>query len=131
MARQIKANDRDERKWHLLALKRANDLESRMQERRAFVVEQLARADAALQAGRPTESVKIRATLMEMYSHYTDLADLLGPPPQTPRPAALAPDASLLPTHPAGDVAPGQPFPPSIPEAKPSREKTSDESGSR
>jgi eukaryotic-like serine/threonine-protein kinase len=131
MARLVKADDRDERKWHLLALKRASKLETDMQERRAFVIDKLARADAELQAGRPNESVKLRAALMEMYSHYTDLADLLGPPRQTPQPAAVAPDASVVPTHPAGSVAPGQPFPPSISEPKPSGEKSSDQSGSR
>lgn len=36
MARLIKPDDREERKWHLLAFKRATELEARMQERRAF-----------------------------------------------------------------------------------------------
>ena len=44
MARLIKPDDREERKWHLLALKRSTELEKQMQERRAFVQDQLDRA---------------------------------------------------------------------------------------
>ena len=106
MARLIKPDDREERKWHLLALKRATELETQMQERRAFVIDQLARADAALQAGRPNESVAIRAMLMEKYSQYTDLADLLGPLLQTPQPGAGAHDAARRPRHPGETPAP-------------------------
>ncbi|MBV8310424.1 MAG: hypothetical protein JO344_08575, partial [Planctomycetaceae bacterium] len=77
-----------------------------MQERRAFVIDQIARADAAMRAGRPNESVVIRAMLMEKYSQYTDLADLLGPPPQTPRFATAAPGAHVSPAHPGETPAP-------------------------
>ncbi|MGZ3487573.1 MAG: serine/threonine protein kinase [Isosphaeraceae bacterium] len=52
MARLIKPDDREERKWHLLALKRATELEARMQERRAFVIDQIARGDAGRAAQR-------------------------------------------------------------------------------
>jgi serine/threonine-protein kinase len=106
MARLIKPDDREERKWHLLALKRATELEARMQERRAFVIDQIARADAAMRAGRPNESVAIRAMLMEKYSQYTDLADLLGPPPQTPRSGTAAPGADVSPAHSGETLAP-------------------------
>ena len=37
MARLISSDDRDERKWHLLAVKRATELEKQIQERRGFV----------------------------------------------------------------------------------------------
>jgi serine/threonine-protein kinase len=92
MARVLKADDREERKWTLLAHKRAAELESRIRGRREFVIEQLARADAAQQAGRPTESIAIRAMLKDKYGHYTDMIDLLGPPsPTTPSGSAPAP----------------------------------------
>jgi serine/threonine-protein kinase len=80
MSRVLKADDRDERKWVLLANKRADELEARVRERREFVIEQLNRAEGALQSGRPTESVAIRAMLKDKYGHYTDMFDLLGPP---------------------------------------------------
>jgi eukaryotic-like serine/threonine-protein kinase len=125
MARLVKPDDREERKWHLLALKRASELESRMQERRAFVIDKLARADAALQAGRPSESVTIRAMLMEKYGHYSDLGDLLGLPLQTPQPGVGAPDAAVVPAHPGGPPAPTpQPPPPSTPAHRPDGDKT-------
>jgi serine/threonine-protein kinase len=125
MARVLKADDRDERKWHLLALKRDAELEARMQERRNFVIDQLARADASMQAGRPNEAMAIRAMLMEKYSHYTDLADLLGPQLHSPSPADPAPD-STPPSSAPGAREPTQTSPPSIPEHKPSDEKTSE-----
>lgn len=87
MARLMRSDDQEERKWHLLAIQRAKEIESRMRERRSFVTEQIARADAALQAGRPSEAVAIRAMLKDKYGQYTDLADLLGN-----RPASTHPD---------------------------------------
>jgi serine/threonine-protein kinase len=78
MARLIGPDDREERKWHLLAIQRAKEIDSRMHERRSFVSDQIARSNAALRAGRPTEALAIRAMLKEKYSQYTDLADLLG-----------------------------------------------------
>lgn len=106
MARLIKPDDREERKWHLLALKRASELEARMQERRAFVIDQLARANAARQAGRPNEWLAIMAMLREKYSQYTDLADLLAPQPETPRPGTVAPGAAVSPAHSGETLAP-------------------------
>jgi len=123
MARLIQPDDRAERKWHLLAAKRATELEARMQERRAFVSEQLARGNAALEAGRPNESVAIRAMLMEKYSQYSDLADLLGPPPETPRPGTVPPGAAVAPAHPGETLAPTpQPSPPTSPEHTPNHD---------
>ena len=94
MAGLLKPDDHEERKWYLIALKRARELEVKISERRAFVIDQLARADAALQAGRPTEAVTIRAMLKDKFGHYTDLADLLGAPSGreagTPRPLGRA-----------------------------------------
>jgi len=125
MAHLIKPDDREERKWHLLALQRATKLESQIQERRAFVIDKLARANAALQAGRPNESVTIRATLRENYGRYADLADLLGPPSETPRPGTAAP-AVTVPDAPTVETpAPTpQPAAPASPEPNPDHGKT-------
>jgi len=125
MAQLIKPDDREERKWHLLALHRATKLEAQMQERRAFVIDKLARANAALQAGRPNESVAITAMLRENYSQYADLADLLGPPPETPRPGTVPPGAAVPPAHLGETPAPtAQPSPPTSPEHTPDHDKT-------
>ncbi|MGO9596652.1 MAG: serine/threonine-protein kinase [Isosphaeraceae bacterium] len=94
MARLMGPDDREERKWHLLANRRAEEIESRMREQRSFVVDQIARADEALQAGRPSEAVAIRAMLKEKYGQYTDLADLLGT-----RPAPAHPDQGSAPAQ--------------------------------
>ena len=94
LARVLKPEDRDERPWYLLAVRRADELEAKIQERRAFVIDQLERADAALKAGRPNEAVAIRAMLSEKYAQYADLSDLLGtasgPKSQVPRPGTDA-----------------------------------------
>ena len=88
MADTLKADDPDDRKWILLSKKRADELESKIKERRAFVEEQLRRADAAFRGGRPNEAVTIHAMLNEKFGRYADLADLLAPvPPQSAPPA--------------------------------------------
>jgi serine/threonine-protein kinase len=104
MAKVLKADDPDERPWYLLAVKRAGELETRIRERRAFVLEQLQRADAAFQSGRPTESLAIRSMLVEKYGRYSDLSDLLGAspgaqPPESGHPNA-SPDTAPMPASP-------------------------------
>ena len=120
MARLLMPDEPDQRKWHLLAIQRAAELESRIQDRRAFVMDQLAKASAALQAGRPTESVTIMAMLREKYGHFVDLADLLGSPPEAPQPSAAPPGASSIPAH-SGDrpTPPSQSAHPTAPEQAP------------
>ncbi len=126
MAQLIKPDDPEDRKWHLLALQRATKLEAQMQERRAFVIDKLARANSALEAGRPNEAVDIRAMLRENYSQYADLADLLGSPPETPRPDAGPPAAAVSPAHPAETPAPTpEPAAPASPEHTRDHGKTS------
>ena len=95
---------------------RAEELETRIQERRAFVIDQLQRADAALEAGRPNEAVAIRAMLSEKYGQYTDLADLLGPPPgpdrRSPQPGPIRPRHLPRPSCRTGSAsAPAEPEP--------------------
>jgi serine/threonine-protein kinase len=94
MAKVLKADDPDERPWYLLALKRASELETRIRERRAFVVEKLQRADAALQAGRPNEYLEIRSMLFDKYGRYSDLSDLLGASPGAQPPESGHPNTS-------------------------------------
>jgi serine/threonine-protein kinase len=88
MARVLKPDNPDERPWHLLAIGRANELETKIKERRTFVTDQLSRAEEADRAGRPNEAQTIRAMLRDKYGRYSDMADLLGTAPaQKPEPA--------------------------------------------
>ena len=76
-----------------------------------------------MRAGRPNEAVTIRATLKETYSQYPDLADLLGPPPQTSRPGTVAPRPSLphAPRRRPPQTPPEAPEPQAPPASKASR----------
>ncbi len=128
MARLMKPDDRDEKKWYLLAVKRATDLEKQIQERRAFVEDKIGRANAALQSGRPNESVAIMAMLREKYGHYTDLADLLQPRIEAPGPGATPHESATSPVQPGqAPAALPQPSPSSPPERmpQPGNDKTS------
>jgi serine/threonine-protein kinase len=90
----LNADDPDDRKWILLAKKKAEELETKIRERRTFVEDQLRRAEAAVRGGRPNEAIAIYAMLKERFSQYSDLADLLAPapPPEAfPQPPAPAP----------------------------------------
>jgi serine/threonine-protein kinase len=110
MARVLKPDDREDRKWYLLAIQRAEEIDARLQERRAFVTDQLARAEQALREGRNQEVDAIRAMLREKYSQYADLADLLGaaptPKPEPPRPPSEPENLPHPADHPEKD-APG------------------------
>ncbi|MHB1558924.1 MAG: protein kinase domain-containing protein [Isosphaeraceae bacterium] len=135
MAASLKPDDQDDRMWYLLAIRRAEQLETAMQERRKFVETQLRLADEALRAGRPNQAITIRSNLYEQYGGYADLHDLLpkaavtpaaesapsaspaapaGTSPETTRPSAgaLAPGASPQPP-PEAAAPPGQPARPS------------------
>lgn len=94
MAGVVSQDDPEDRRWHLLATKRADDLAARVRDRRAFVEEQFRRAVAALQAGRPKEALQIQAMLREKYGRFTDVADLFQPvEPEPEKPdAAATPD---------------------------------------
>ncbi|AMV36503.1 serine/threonine-protein kinase [Planctomyces sp. SH-PL62] len=100
----IAADDPDERKWLLLAHHRADDLATRIRERRAFVEQQYLRAVAALQAGRPREASAIQGMLREKYGRYTDLAEFFAPvPTPSPEPPPQPTDAS------DGEKSPAEP----------------------
>ncbi|MDG3007030.1 serine/threonine-protein kinase [Paludisphaera mucosa] len=92
----IAEDDPDDRRWALLARKRADELEKRIQDRRAFVEDQVGRAVVAIQSGRPKEALAIQAMLREKYGRFTDLADVFAPvgmPEPRPAPEAAPPTA--------------------------------------
>lgn len=82
MGATLDPDDGDDRKWFLLANKKVIDLTTQIQERRAFVENQLRRAATAYRAGRTSDAMAIQSMLRDRYAHYTDLADLFGPIPE-------------------------------------------------
>lgn len=79
MAGTVSQDEPEDRRWFLLATKRADDLAARIRDRRAFVEEQYLRSVAAFQAGRPKEALQMQAMLREKYGRFTDVADLFQP----------------------------------------------------
>jgi serine/threonine-protein kinase len=113
-AGQVSANDPDERKWHLLAQQKAEELQNAINDRRQYVLKQLELANAALESGRADDGLAIRNKLIEQFSRFTDLVDIFGsatPSPVPPSPtnsSAHPADASPaekgpIPTNPASD----------------------------
>ena len=96
-AEQVKADDPDERKWHLLALQNIAQLENAINDRRQYVMKQWQLADAALQAGRLDEATTIKNKLVDQFSRYTDLADIFGSASQS----TVAPAQNTVPAQPA------------------------------
>jgi serine/threonine-protein kinase len=127
MARVLKPDDREDRKWYLLAVRRADELETRIRERQEFVADQLQRAENAIRAGRPNEAVAIRSMLVEKYGHYTDLAGVLGtaavapsaeqPPAPRPAPPGATPESGSAPPPPKAERPRDEPEGKSQPEA--------------
>jgi eukaryotic-like serine/threonine-protein kinase len=104
MAASLKADDKDDRPWYLLAVNRGAQLETAMQERRRFVETQLRLAEEALRTGRPNQAITIRSKLYDQYGGYTDLQDLLPrvvDPPVPGRTAAPPADTARPPSPPA------------------------------
>ena len=97
MSRVVPDDDPDDRKWHLLASKRADALAARIAERRAFVERQRRKAIVALQSGRPREAANIEAMLREQYGRFTDLADLFAAPPEPEEGTGVAPEPEAQP----------------------------------
>jgi serine/threonine-protein kinase len=94
---QVKADDPAERKWHLLAVHRVEELENAITDRRQSVLKQLGLAETAFQSGRFDEAVTIRSKLVDEFSRFTDLADIFsatsaapGSEPKGPAHAASA-----------------------------------------
>ena len=97
-ADQMKADDPEERQWHLLALHRIQQLENAIADRRQYIEKQLQLAQAAFLAGRFDEAQSIKAKLIEQFSRYTDLADIFadtsaapGSQPKAPTPTESTP----------------------------------------
>jgi predicted Ser/Thr protein kinase len=78
-AQQVKPDDPDERKWYLLAVKRAKSLENEIALRRQYVEKQLQLAVESFHAGRTNQGTTIKSKLREQFGKYTDLTDLFPP----------------------------------------------------
>jgi predicted Ser/Thr protein kinase len=75
-AQQVNPDDKDDRKWHLLALHRTEQLENDINDRRQYIEKQIELANIAERAGRPNEALTIKSKLVEQFSHFTDLAEI-------------------------------------------------------
>jgi serine/threonine-protein kinase len=112
-AQQVKPDVPDERKWHLLALHRAEQLENEIKDRHQYVAKQIELANIADQANRHDEAQTIRSKLIEQFSKFTDLADVFPPALAAPGAEAKAPAAT---EEKAGDnPEPARPAPPERP----------------
>jgi eukaryotic-like serine/threonine-protein kinase len=142
LAQQVNPNVTTERKWHLLAQKRVEQLENAIKDRHLYIEKQWQIAEAALQAGRVEEAEAIRKNLVEQFSQYTDLAELFratpAPPPTEPKNAVSPPAASAgpnapekhdssspSPPDPADTTTPRAPSPPPARPADPQNEEFS------
>jgi eukaryotic-like serine/threonine-protein kinase len=123
LSEQVNANDPDERKWHLLALSRIQQLEHAIADRHKYIEKQLEDADAAFQAGRLEDSLAIKKKLVEQFSQYTDLSELFSKSAVAPgseaRPPASPPAAATdSATSEKSDLSnPSTPNPPADPPA--------------
>ncbi len=93
MAQKLKADDPEQRPWHLLALERVKDRDVVMRDRRRFVETQFDEERTARLGGRILEANTIRNKLFEQFSHFTDLADLFPPQPQVTSTPGTTPEA--------------------------------------
>ncbi len=96
MAGLLRPDDPEERPWHLVALKKAEELQARISERHAHTVEQLMRAQSLEAQGKAAEAGAIRTRLRSDYGKYTDVRPLMAPLEQT-KPNETAPDAQEAP----------------------------------
>ena len=144
LSQQVNANDPDERKWHLLAQSRVQQLNDAIADRHKYIEKQLEDANAAFQSGRLDESLAIKKKLVEQFSQYTDLAELFpkapvapGTEPKSPSPSPAVPaepassgksdssnPSAPNPTaDPRATTAPGEPGPPPAPGGDPKNEQ--------
>jgi eukaryotic-like serine/threonine-protein kinase len=117
-------DDPEERQWYLLALRRVEQLQKGIKDRREYVEKELEHAEAAFRGGRPTEGVNIRAGLLEQFGRYTDLADLFPSPANTGDRANKDVNEAPARTAPAGE-----PDSQSAPKAAAETKDTKDEKG--
>ncbi len=95
LAGQLDSDDPEERKWYLLALHRAEQVENAIRNRRQLIQNQLQMADEAFVSGHPEQANAIRKELVDQYAGYPYLKDLLpavpslGPSPTDPYASAV------------------------------------------
>ena len=112
MAKQLKEDDPAERRWVLLARKRAEELRKVIAERQEIVLGMLNRASASLQAGRPEEAKRICDDIQGRYGKYKDLEQVFATSPLLAKPAAPpshAPEPVSTPTTESPGPAPSRP----------------------
>ena len=121
LAFQFNPDDPEERKWYLLALHRAEQVENAIHNRRQLIENQLQMADEAFISGHPEQANDIRKELIEQYASYPYLNDLLSriptaapvQPTPNPAPSASAPsegsDSSQSKPSPVQTPAPDAP----------------------
>jgi eukaryotic-like serine/threonine-protein kinase len=118
MAAKLNPDDLEERKWYLIALNRADQLERTIRDRRRLVEEQVRLANELGQAGRTDAAMGIFKKLREQYKDYTDLAELLASLPESPPAGASPPGSSAAPAQPSSPPQPEKASP-----EKPAAEK--------
>ncbi len=111
LAGQLNRDDPEERKWYLLALHRAEQVENAIENRRQLVKNQVQMADEAFISGHPEQARAIRKELAEQYADYTYLKDLLptvpsSAPPPVPGSPEPAPPPSEAPAPSSPSVKP-------------------------
>jgi eukaryotic-like serine/threonine-protein kinase len=79
LAAAYRPEDSAERAWHLLAIRRRDEVKKAMTDRRELVLRQVAHAQQALQHGNAAEAEGLWKELLARYGDYPDLADLLSP----------------------------------------------------
>jgi hypothetical protein len=117
MAAKLNRDDLEERKWYLMALHQAEQLERTMADRRKIVEEQVHFAEELRRAGRAEAAAAIEDKLRAQYKDYTDLTDLLQalpapaatdrPTPEKPAPGSgkASPPPADRPASPSGPAA--------------------------
>jgi serine/threonine protein kinase len=114
MASALPSGDKESRGWVLLAEKRAEELDREIAERRKEVERKLAQAQDKIINGYAEDGTRIRRAVVEQYSKYPELADLIAqtkarlgeeerPAPPKPSPAPPKPSESPAPAPPTPD----------------------------
>jgi eukaryotic-like serine/threonine-protein kinase len=94
-ARPLPREDPEERQWYLIALRRVEQLQNAMKDRREYVEKEIGLAVQADRAGRFADAETIRRNLIEQFGKYTDLADIF--PPAANNRGAVGSDTSTAP----------------------------------
>ena len=109
-AKPLPQEDPEERQWYLLALRRVEQLQKAIRDRREYVEKQIGFADAADRDSRHAEAETIRRQLHEQFGKYTDLADIFPPPANkagaTGREPGTAPASAAPPAESEADAVP-------------------------